>query len=202
MTSLTLILANTLAPMIALQGAGQALTAIENDAPETWTLEYPRVIQPYIEDYRRCLTGQMRRVTGEANFEDQHRSDVPRCNDERAAAEQSSNAAVSGRGEYADYTPADMVEVFDHLGRIHIARGADLDNQFTYLMRTAAAAQDTYNEERPKGLVLELHDASVVKAHTDTTADAAQAAYEARELERQQQREQEQESEDVSSASN
>ncbi len=184
MTSLTLVLANTLAPMIALQGVGQAPTAVVNDAPETWTLEYPRVIQPFISDYRRCLTSQMRWVTGEANFEEQHRSDLPRCIEEREAAQESSNAAVAGRGEYADYTPADMVEVFDHIGRIHIARGADLDGQFTYLMTRSEAARQDYDAERPPGLVLELHDASVVKARTDATAAAAEAAYEEREEER------------------
>jgi hypothetical protein len=172
------------APMLALQGVGHAPTAIANDAPETWTLEYPRVIQPFIEDYRRCLTGQMRWVTGEANFEEQHRSDLPRCIEERETAQESSDAAVSGRGEYADYTPADMVEVFDHIGRIHIARGADLDGQFTYLMTRSEAARQDYDAERPPGLVLELHDASVVKARTDATAAAAEAAYEEREEER------------------
>ncbi len=181
MTSLSLILANTLAPMIALQGVGQAPMAIENDAPETWTLEYPRIIQPFIEDYRRCLTGQMRRVRGEADFEAQHRSDVPRCEEELEAAEGRANGVLAGRGEYTEYTPADITEVFEHVGRIHIARGADLDNQFTFLMRTSAAARDTYEAERPKGLVLELHDASVVKAHTDSTAAAAEAAYQERE---------------------
>ena len=44
----------TLAPLLALQSAGSAPLAIENDAPETWTLEYPRLIQPYVTDYRRC----------------------------------------------------------------------------------------------------------------------------------------------------
>lgn len=177
MTSFTLILA----PMMMLQAAGEAPTAIENDAPETWTLEYPRLIQPFVEDYRRCLTGNMRWVTGDANFEEQHRSDVPRCDEQSQEAQAAATTALSARGEYADFTADDVRQIFEHAGRIHIARGADLDSQFTYLMRTAQAAQDTYNEERPKGLVLELHDASVVKARTDATAAAAEAAYEERE---------------------
>ena len=74
MTSLTLLIA----PLIALQGVGQAPVAIENDAPETWTLEYPRLIQPFVADYRRCLAVQMRTVRGKADFEAQHRSDLPR----------------------------------------------------------------------------------------------------------------------------
>ena len=176
MTGLTLILA----PMMMLQAAGQAPMAVENDAPETWTLEYPRLIQPFIADYRRCLTGQMRRVTGEADFEEQHRSDIPRCGDEGEQAQQAAVAALSARAEDPEFTVDDVPLVFEHAGRIHIARGADLDNQFTFLMRTAAAAQDTYEAERPKGLVLELRDASVVKARTDATAAAAEAALQER----------------------
>jgi len=176
MTSFTLILA----PMMMLQAAGQTPTAIENDAPETWTLEYPRLIQPFVEDYRRCLTGQMRWVTGAANFEEQHRSDVPRCNEESTEAQDAAYRALMTRNDYSDFTSDDVREIFEHAGRIHIARGADLDSQFTYIMRTAQAAQDTYSEERPKGLVLELHDASVVKARTDATAAAAEAALQER----------------------
>jgi len=172
MNSLTFIIA----PLIALQGVGQAPAAVENDAPETWTLEYPRIIQPFVEDYRRCLTGQMRFFSGEANFEMQHRSDVPECADELEEAQGAANLVLSRRGDYSDYTPDDIREVFEHLHRIHIARGADLDGQFTYWLRRSEIAYNTYQAERPKGLVLELHDASVVKARTDATAAAAEAA--------------------------
>ena len=177
MTSLTLILS----PLLMLQSAGEAPVAIENEAPETWTLEYPRIIQPFVGDYRRCLTGQMRRVTGEANFEAQHRSDIAACRDEFEEAQESANSALSSREGYAEYTPDDVREVFEHVGRIHIARGADLDQQFTFLLRRGAVAREDYEAERPKGLVLELFDASVVKARTDETAAAAEAAYEERE---------------------
>lgn len=183
MTSISLILA----PLMALQSVGSAPVAIENDAPETWTLEYPRVIQPYVADYRRCLTGQMRRVTGEANFETQHRSDVEKCTGDFEQAMEDPNRVLVGRGEYADLTPTDVREIFEHVGRIHIARGADLDNQFTYIQRMMRVHQEQYDNERPKGLVLELHDASVVKARTDATAAAAEAAYEERQQEMQQQ---------------
>ena len=173
MTSLPLLLA----PLLALQAAGEIPVAIANDAPETWTLEYPRLIQPYVADYRRCLTGQLRRVRGQADFEMQHRGDVTACAEEFEEAQQSALTVLSGRSEYTDYTAADVREVFEHVGRIHIARGADLDNQFTMLQRNASAAIDQYNAEKPLGLVLELRDASVVKARTDATAAAAEAAY-------------------------
>ena len=126
MNSLTLLLA----PLMALQGAGQTPIAIENDTPETWTLEYPRIIQPFVDDYRRCLNAQMRWVRGEADFEAQHRADLPRCSDEFDDASEGANEALAGRSGYEDYTPDDVRDVFDHIGRIHIARGADLDGQF------------------------------------------------------------------------
>ena len=95
MTSITL----ALAPLIALQSAGTAPVAIENDAPETWTLEYPRIIQPYVEDYRRCLTIRLRRVTGEADFEMQHRDDVAACDTESQEAQGAALAALGGQRE-------------------------------------------------------------------------------------------------------
>lgn len=177
------VLALTLAPLLALQAAGQAPVAVKNDAPETWTLEYPRILQPYVADYRRCLTGQMRTVRGQADFEVQHRSDVAACTKEFEEAEASANATLAGRSDYADLTADEVRDIFEHVGRIHIARGADLDNQFTYIQRSMQAAQDEYEAERPKGLVLELRDASVVKARTDATAAAAEAAYQQREQE-------------------
>ena len=181
MTSLTL----ALAPLLALQGAGQTAVAIENDAPETWTLEYPRLIQPYVEDYRRCLTGRMRRVTGEADFEVQHRADLPNCEEVSAQAQAAAVTALAAHSEYSDYTSDDVREIFDHAGRIHIARGADLDSQFTFTMRRLQESRDEYDETKPRGLVLELHDASVVKARTDATAEAAEAAHRQREQERE-----------------
>jgi hypothetical protein len=179
MTSLSLILA----PLMALQGVGQAPVAIANDTPETWTLEYPRLIQPFVEDYRRCLSGRMRQVRGEADFEIQHRSDVPSCEEVSLQAQDAATAALAGRSEYSDYSADDVREIFEHIGRIHIARGADLDQQFTFFLERSEAAQEQYEENKPRGLVLELHDASVVKARTDATAEAAEAAHQRREQE-------------------
>lgn len=169
MTSLSLIIA----PLLALQSTGEAPVAIKNDDPETWTLEYPRIIQPYIEDYRRCLTGRMRTITGEANFEAQHRSDVPSCADVFAEAQASANAALSRTGDASEY-PAERVRaIFENIARIHIARGADLDSQFSFALRSMAQYEQDQGDGRPNALVLEMRDASVVKARTDATADAA-----------------------------
>ncbi|MGB7372036.1 hypothetical protein [Erythrobacter sp.] len=170
------ILALLLSPLLALQGVGDTVIAVKNNDPDTWTLEYPRIVQPYVLDYRRCLTGQMRRVTGEANFETQHASDIPACEKEFEQAVADSTRVLSGRERYEDWTPATVRTLFVRMGAIHVARGADLDNQFRLRIQRAARARANYDDEKPRGLVLELHDASVVKARTDATASAAEAA--------------------------
>lgn len=156
-----------LAPLLALQAAGQTPVAIQNDAPETWTVEYPRIITPFIQDYRRCLNVVNRMVSGEANLEEQHRSDIPRCAEKSLEAQAGANRVLSNRGELEDYAPADVAEVFEHIGRIHIARGADLDAQFVNRMASAERAETKYNETKPKGLIMDLIDASVVKSAID-----------------------------------
>lgn len=178
MTSLALLIA----PLLALQGVGQTAVAIKNDTPETWTLEYPRIIQPFVEDYRRCLRTQNRLVTGRPDFEEQHRADLPRCVETLEEAQAEATRITSGRTGYEAFTSDNVRQIFETIGRIHIARGADLDAQFTQNLAAAQAARDTYQEDRPRGLVLELRDASVVKARTDATAPAAETALREREV--------------------
>lgn len=166
------MIAALIAPLLALQSVGEAVVAIKNDNPETWTVEYPRLIQPYVQDYRRCLKVTNRTVTGIANFEAQHAADLPRCAEQRAKAVADSNAALAGAK--TAMSPEEVDQLFTNIGRIHIARGADLDQQFTSRMAGAEAASDAYETTRPKGLVIELRDASVVKARTDASAAAAE----------------------------
>ena len=168
-----MIAAVLFAPLLALQSVGEAVVALKNDNPETWTVEYPRLIQPYVQDYRRCLAVTNRRVTGTANFAAQHAADLPRCADSRAKAVADSNAALAGAK--TEMSPPEVEQLFANIGRIHIARGADLDKQFNDRLAGAAAASQTYETARPKGLVIELRDASVVKARTDASAAAAAA---------------------------
>jgi hypothetical protein len=165
------MIAALIAPLLALQSVGEAVVAIKNDNPETWTVEYPRLIQPYVQDYRRCLKVTNRTVTGIANFEAQHAADLPRCAEQQAKAVADSNAALAGAK--TAMTPQEVEQLFANIGRIHIARGADLDKQFRQRMAGAEAASDAYETNRPKGLVIELRDASVVKARTDASAAAA-----------------------------
>jgi hypothetical protein len=47
------LLAPFLAPSLALQSVGEAVVAVKNDNPETWSVEYPRLIQPFVAHYRR-----------------------------------------------------------------------------------------------------------------------------------------------------
>lgn len=179
MTSLALLIA----PLMALQSSSDLPVAIENDDPETWTIVYPRPLYRFVEDYRRCLTGQMRRVTGVADFEIQHRSDLVHCEIEFEKAVADGYQRLQQRGDFDDFDAQDVREIFEDIGRIHIARGADLDSQFTFAIQQSEAAQEEYEENKPRGLVLELHDASVVKARTDATAEAAEAAQLRREQE-------------------
>jgi len=168
------IVATVLAPLFMLQAAGEALLAVKNDNPETWTVEYPRLIQPYVADYRRCLTVANRRIAGTADFEAQHAADVARCAEVKAKAIAASNTDLAGAK--TTLTAEQVDTLFDNIGKIHIARGRDLDQQFLARMAGAANASDTYEAERPKGLVIELRDASVVKARTDASAAAAEAS--------------------------
>lgn len=166
-----MIAALLLAPLMALQSVGEAVVAVKNDNPETWTVEYPRLIQPQVADYRRCLAVTNRKVTGTPDFEIQHAADLPRCAAARAKAEAEANAALAGAK--TAMSPQEVEQLFANIGRIHVARGRDLDQQFNARVAGAAAASETYQATRPKGLVIELRDASVVKARTDASAAAA-----------------------------
>lgn len=167
MTLLTSGLSLALAPIFSLQAAGESAIAIKNDAPETWVVEYPQSISPFIQDYRRCLNVVDRRVTGMPDFEVQHRADVVRCEKVSGEAQAGATRVLANRGSYDEYTADDIAPTFEHIGRIHIARGADLDKQFAMRLQGAERAQGEYERTRPKGLVIELRDASVVKARAE-----------------------------------
>jgi hypothetical protein len=168
------IVAVLLAPLFALQSAGESAIAIKNDNPETWSVEYPRLIQPQVANYRRCLAVTNRRIAGKADFETQHSADLARCAERRAKAIAEANANLAGAK--TTMAPEEVEQLFTNIGRIHVARGRDLDQQFTARLAGAQAASDAYEAGRSRGLVIELHDASVVKARTDASAAAAAAA--------------------------
>ncbi|TAD73248.1 MAG: hypothetical protein EAY70_12465 [Sphingomonadales bacterium] len=163
-----MIAAILLAPLLALQSAGETAVAIRNDNPETWTVEYPRLIQPYVADYRRCLAVTNRRIAGKADFESQHAADVARCAAAQAQAIAESNDVLAGAK--TTLSPEEVDRLFDNIGRIHVARGRDLDQQFVSRLAGAEAAGAAYEASKPKGLVIELRDASVIKARTESYA--------------------------------
>jgi hypothetical protein len=165
------MLATLIASLIALQATGEAPVAVKNDDPETWSVEYPLLIKPQVASYRRCLALTDRRIAGKADFEAQHAGDVTRCTKAREAAITEANAALAGAK--TTLPPEEVDLLFTNIGRIHVARGRDLDLQFNARMVGAQAAGEAYEAGRPKGLVIELRDASVVKARTDAAAATA-----------------------------
>lgn len=155
----------SLALVMALQNSGETLEAVRNDDPETWSVEYPRIVRPFVVKYRQCLNISDRRVTGEADFEAQHRSDIPRCAKKRKAAIEGATAEMQGAKTRLSASEIDTL--FRNIGLIHIARGRDLDEQFTGRLTRMTAVRTQYEEDKPKGLVLELVNGSVVKSRAD-----------------------------------
>ena len=136
----------------------QTMPAIPLEQPESnliresWTLEYDIAILPYIEDYKRCLNYGNRVARGVPDFEEQHRSDLPRCAEVLSESIEASNGAIKRRG-LGDAYPADQVaETFYRLGQIHIERGRFIDDGFRQRMaileqyqRTQVQKNDTDN---------------------------------------------------------
>ncbi|MEM6909565.1 MAG: hypothetical protein AAF494_12895 [Pseudomonadota bacterium] len=168
---LTTAATTIIAPLLALQALGEDAVAIKNDNPETWTVEYPRVIRPFVVEYRQCLNVSNRVVTGEADFEEQHRADLPRCAEAAQRLIGESNSAMDGAK--TTISPAEVSQLFANIGQIHIARGRDLDQQFTRRLSAAARAEDSYEATKPEGLIIELRDASVVKAAVEQASSLA-----------------------------
>lgn len=153
---------------LSLQGAAETAIAVKNDDPETWVVEYPRIIRPFVVQYRQCLNVSDRRVTGEPDFEQQHRTDIPRC--AKAREKSMMGATNEMAGAKTRLSSAELGAVFDTVGFIHVARGRDMDNQFRQRVAASQGAQTQYFENKPKGLVLELFDASVVKSRAELSA--------------------------------
>ena len=122
-----------LAATLAMQAAIEIPQAIAPDDPATWVTEYPRVIQPLVEDYRRCLNYADRRFRGLADFEEQHAADLPRCAEKKAKLIALSQEALRD-GRWSELlAPERAHEVFDTVDYVHIARGRDFDNQLKFM---------------------------------------------------------------------
>ncbi|MEM7701352.1 MAG: hypothetical protein AAF251_05390 [Pseudomonadota bacterium] len=158
---------------VTLQGAQQTAVAVINENPETWTVEYPRIIRPFVVRYRQCLNISNRRVTGRPDFEDQHRTDVPRCVEQREKAMEGARTEMVSAKTRLSAT--ELHAVFETVAQIHIARGRDLDDQFKQRVAAAKAVHSQYQKDKPKGLVLELVDGSVVKSRAELDGKAEPA---------------------------
>ena len=132
--------ATALALLPFLQSGGESATSIYADEQKSWSLEYPALIEPFVDDYYNCLQSGMRFVNVEARFEEQHAADVPRCATVRSSLETEANALLKRRGKADETTPADVTRTFDILQRIHIERGRDLDDH----IRLRAEARERY----------------------------------------------------------
>lgn len=172
MTMLTFVAASVLAPALSLQSAGQTVSAVVNDNPETWQVEYPRTIQPQVAEYRKCLNLGDRAISGEANFEKQHRTDIPHCEAIRQENVAAANALLADAK--TTLSPAEVSALFMRIGSIHIARGRDLDRQFVQRLARAEKAQADYETNKPEPLVLEMTDPAVVKSHRHVPATTKQ----------------------------
>lgn len=156
---------------MSLQGATETALAIKNDDPETWTVEYPRVIQPQVAAYRNCLGSSNRMVRGKADFEMQHRADLPRCSEVAEEAKAKANEVMAEAK--TTISAEDLDQLFTNIGRIHVARGRDLDDQFTLRLQRAEARRQDYSENRPQGRVLD-RSISEAKAEEKTEVTSAQ----------------------------
>ncbi|MEP2735314.1 MAG: hypothetical protein ABJP34_03365 [Erythrobacter sp.] len=142
----------TAAIVMMLQASGQTVIAPKPEDPETWVLEYPVVIAPYIDDYYGCLRSRGHNVTAEADpvFEEQHRAHIPLCAKQLEKATASSNVALQGKVSARDYTPQKVAATFKTIEFIHVARGRDIDNRLRLHLdqyATYDAAYDTTPEE-------------------------------------------------------
>jgi hypothetical protein len=131
-----------------LQLAGQSVVAPKPDDPETWVLEYPILIKPYVDDYYGCLRSRGVTATGEelSVFETQHRAHLPLCANKLAKAKKEANEALEGRSRYAEYTPERIGAVFQTIDIIHVERGRDLDNRLRLHLAKHAEYDRAYQQ--------------------------------------------------------
>jgi len=125
----------------------QAATAVPaQDAviSETWELAYDVAITPFVEDYRRCLNYGNRIARGLPDFEQQHRSDLPRCTKVYQESIEASNRMMERRGREELFTPEDVTRVFDTIGYIHVQRGRFVDDSLRHREQRLARYTTTH----------------------------------------------------------
>ena len=122
-----------LALAVSLQSASEVGTAVKNEAPQTWTVEYPRAISPYVAKYYDCLKSREVVMHGATDFETQHRLAVPKCATVRAVAAKDANALLARRAKPDEDGSYEVAVTLNTIEMIHIARGKDLDKQMALM---------------------------------------------------------------------
>lgn len=140
--------------LIASLALAFSLQAMQTESPrentsspvisETWELAYDVAITPFIEDYRRCLNYGNRIARGVPDFEDQHRTDIPRCAKVYQESIKASNRMMDRRGRTDQFTPEDVKRAFDMVGYIHVQRGRFIDDRFQQRRQVLAQYQATH----------------------------------------------------------
>ncbi len=131
---------------IQLQSTGEVAVAIQPDNPETWVVEYPTVISPFVDDYYNCLKSGGHIVDGNTFFEEQHRRDIPRCSKLKADGIEQSQAVLERLGRTDEFGAEQVTKTFDTIDVIHVARARDLDGH----LRMGAQTKRFYDELEAK----------------------------------------------------
>ena len=131
-----MIFTTSIALALAMQNTGESVVAVHPKIPQTWTLEYPVVIRPYVRDYYHCLQQGLKKIDGETTFESQHRLDIPRCDEDAAELVEQSKARIARSKQPDLFSDAEVEMVFETIRQIHIARGRDIDAQIAMRVQT------------------------------------------------------------------
>jgi len=132
----------TLGAVFALaQQSSQNVTALYPEDRETWVLEYPAVIAPYVEDYYSCLKGGSYVIGSGRGFETQYRGDIPRCAKKAAGYEQDATKRLATSASGRNMAPGDVAQIFETVRRVHVARGRSLDQTIGTTLRSSNADQ-------------------------------------------------------------
>jgi hypothetical protein len=120
---------------VSLQSGGEVGATVKNDNPQTWTVEYPRVISSYVEEYYSCLKSRQVVMHAGTNFEAQHRLALAQCTTVREQSINGANALLAKRAKPDEDSPEEIAATFNTIELIHIARGQDLDQQMAVLVQ-------------------------------------------------------------------
>lgn len=134
--------------LLALQTTGETDVAVLPDDPETWVLEYPRIIEGDVDAYYGCLRSRNVYVgnTEGGVFEVQHREHVPMCAAQLQKSVKAANALLAKRKHYEAFTPERIAAVFKTIEYIHISRGRDLDDRLRLHLSDYATYDAAYQQ--------------------------------------------------------